>query len=205
MREHDVHEIGAVVEPVPQITRPRLDRPDRYQSGPLEIRMLVHRRRLAGAEIRPDQSGEFRRWIRRDFGRLCERFAFVRLEDALTSAVVRPAVVQATDGIVDNVPSMEPRLPVGATARYEMRVSGGATIDGEVFVHDAHRLGAPGRQIFRPNNRLPKQPQIPSGKRSWAGANEIVDGDLHLRCYPFAGSSKKSTSRGSPRAVVPSG
>src|SRR5205814_25461 len=78
------------------------------------------------------------------------------LLDALAGGIVLPAVVEAANAVPFHPAGAELRPPVRAAEVQEMWAAVLATIQREVLVDDADRLGVARLQILRPVHRLPE-------------------------------------------------
>src|SRR6185503_3221322 len=149
------------------------------------------RRRLALAEIGEDQADVFFHRITRNADFVRERLSFRRLLDALSRAVIFPAMIKTTYAFALDPAHRKLRSPVRAARANEVRRGAIAAIDREIFSKDSNRQRPANRKLMGAADRLPEHSQIASGQCSRTGVNYFakIHFDLsvcHYSCFQCA-------------------
>ena len=104
---------------------------------------------------------------------LSETFMLRGLLDALTGAVVFPAMVKTADAIVLDPADRKLRAAMGAAKIDDIGRATGAAVERETFAHDLDRHGIAGFQFVGNIHGLPEHSQIPPRQCSRSGVNEV--------------------------------
>src|SRR5262245_47268461 len=138
-----------------------------------ELGIALERRRVTLAEIGEDQSKILLRRAAADFNFLGKALAFRRLLDALSRAVVFPAMIKTANAILLDPADGKLRATVRAAEIDDVSRPALAAVKRKVLAHNANRHSVTGFQFARNINRLPEHSQIAPGQRARSGANEI--------------------------------
>src|SRR5258706_229443 len=148
-----------------------------------QFRIARKRRCFTAAEVGEDQAEKFAGRTTANFDFLGEALGLRWLLDALSRAVILPAMVKTTETILLDPAHRQLGAAMGATKIDDISGAALAAIKREVLAHDANRHGTARFQFCRNIHRLPKYPQITPGQSSRPGVNEINFRILKLIVY----------------------
>jgi hypothetical protein len=159
MSEGHMDFIDAVVEAVEIVTVPdvgvRLE-----DSLYFQFRVSGQGRSRALAKINEDKAQVFLGGIAANFDFAREGNAFRRLFDALSCAVVFPAVIKTPDALALNPTCRELRPAMGAAKSHGIGLSGFAAIKRKILAHNFYGHRISGLEIPRHMDRMPEQAHI---------------------------------------------
>ena len=140
----------------------------------LELGLQRELGRRAGAEEGEDQAEVLTQRIGGERDLVAEGVFFRRLLDAGAGAVELPAVIEAAQRIALDPAGRQARAAMRAARVDEMRRSGPAAVEREVFAHDADGDGASRLQVDRVIDRLPELAQVTARGCTGSGAQAIL-------------------------------